>query len=264
MLSTDNLGYSRGKAQVLRGITACFRPGEISVIIGPNGAGKSSLLGCLTGELKPTAGKIELEGRHLASLSARDLAARRAVLAQSNNLSFPFTVTEVIALGATANAQHLPSQEAAPLPPQQMIEQALAKVGLLQYANRLYQQLSGGEKQRVQLARVLCQVWYPVSDAGPSLLFLDEPTAGLDLKYQFDLMEMARGYAKAGGCVIAVLHELDMAYTFADQLLLLENGTIAACGKPEELDMPQLLKSVYKLSDSLIAQKAGASARLLA
>ncbi len=236
MLIARALRVALGRRTVLDGIDLDAPPGAVTAIAGPNGSGKTTLLRVLTGEL-PSAGEIWLNGRAVARLRPWELAACRAVLPQATPLAFPFTVAEVVGLGHTAGTAAGDHAVAAA---------ALAAVGLRGHAGRLYQELSGGEQQRVQLARVLAQVWEPSGPGGPRWLFLDEPVAGLDIAHQLQVMELARDYARRGGGVVAVMHDLNLTAAFADRVLLLDAGRIAAAGPPARALDGAVLSRVYR------------------
>jgi len=195
--------------------------GAVTVIVGPNGSGKTTLLRALSGELSAT-GLITLNGEDARRLRPHQLAARRAVLPQASALAFPFTVQEIVRLGLTCGYSGRGEGD--------RIAAALAAVDLEGYAGRFYQELSGGEKQRVQLARVLVQVWEPVVDGRPRYLLLDEPVAALDIRHQLGLMDVARRYADGGGGVLAVLHDLNLAAMFADRIVMMKAGRSVAAG----------------------------------
>ena len=146
-----------------------------------------------------------------------ELAAVRAVLPQATALSFPFTVREIVKLGLVGGRSGVAAGGADRLP-----EQALARVDLDGFSGRFYQELSGGEQQRVQLARVLCQVWAPVLDGKPRYLLLDEPVSSLDIKHQLIIMNIARDFARSGGGVIAILHDLNLTAMFADRIFVMQ------------------------------------------
>ncbi|WP_319773120.1 heme ABC transporter ATP-binding protein [Breoghania sp.] len=248
MLAAHELTFSAGSTRILDGVSLRAPAGKVTVLIGPNGAGKSTALKCLTGELHPQQGGVTLADRPLTSIPASELALRRAVLPQASALSFPFTVGEVVALGLRAG-QHPPEQE-------HIARAALERVGMSRHANRLYQTLSGGEQQRVHLARVLTQVWEPVSENGPRYLFLDEPTSSLDIRHQIEVLEIAAAYAREGGGVVIVLHDLELAASYADHLVVMESGRVVAEGdNPEEIIDPNLLQSVYGLNATMIAKR---------
>lgn len=218
--------------------TLAFGPGLLTVIAGPNGAGKSTLLKLATGEIAPTSGRVLLDGDDMARLSPAAIARRRAVLPQSSALSFPFTVAEVVRLGLDAGGRG--GGPAA-------VSQALARVELVDFGARFYGELSGGEQQRVHLARVLCQAGTPAVSEPARLLFLDEPISSLDIRHQIAVLRIARDFARAGGGVVAVLHDLNLAAGFADRLVVLAEGAVVADGPPEHVLTDALVASVFRL-----------------
>lgn len=220
---------------ILSAVDFTARPGAVTAIIGANGSGKTTLMRHLTGEMAPDAGTVTLNGQDIAALSPASLARRRAVLPQAGDVGFPFTVAEVVALGLHAD----PAADPARIPA------ALARVDLPDYGARMYQQLSGGEQARVQLARVLVQVWHPVSDAGPAWLLLDEPVSALDIAHQLWVMREARRFAAAGGGVVVILHDLNLTAMVADQVTLLHQGRVLAAGPPPEVLTGPRLSQAY-------------------
>ena len=162
-------------------------------------------------------------------------AAQRAVLPQSTSVAFPFTAMEIVRLGLSASAR----------PDLEVPQQALARVGLGGMEHRPWYALSGGEQQRVHLARALAQVWAPVSGERPNWLLLDEPVSSLDIGHQFLVMDLVQDYAARGGGVIAVMHDLNLAAMYSDQVLLMKNGRIAAYGKPAEAITSGTLSQAY-------------------
>ncbi|MFN4100446.1 MAG: heme ABC transporter ATP-binding protein [Pararhodobacter sp.] len=237
MLVAKDLSVALDRRPVLHGVDFTARPGELTCIVGPNGSGKTTLLRALTGEL-PHGGAALLDGTDLRHLRPEDLAERRAVLPQSMPLAFPFTVLEVVRLGVTGRAAL--SAEAAELP-----RRALQRVGLAGYEGRLFQQLSGGEQQRAHLARVLVQVWRPVVDGQPRWLFLDEPVASLDIGHQLQIMRLAQDFARDGGGVIAVMHDLNLTAMTADSVCLMHAGRVLAQGTPKQVFTDTTLSRAY-------------------
>jgi len=217
----------------LDGADFSARPGALTAIVGPNGSGKTTLMRALTGELAGRAiasGRVTLDGRPLAELDPAALAQRRGVLPQASALAFPFTVLEVVRLGAAD-----PTAAVA----------ALAQVGLAGFGGRFYQELSGGEQQRAQLARALAQVARAPADGAARWLLLDEPVASLDIRHQIAVMRLARGFAQAGGGVIAVMHDLNLTALFADAVAVMVDGRIAAAGPPEAALTDAVLSAAY-------------------
>ncbi|MCX7645787.1 MAG: heme ABC transporter ATP-binding protein [Rhodobacteraceae bacterium] len=225
MLTLRSLRAVLGGRPVLHGIDAVARAGRVTAIIGPNGSGKTTLLRAIAGDL-PHSGSVAIDGAEVARLKPWDLAARRAVLPQATTLAFPFTVAEVVRLGLTAGP-HAGRSE--------LVEPALAEVDLPGFGPRLYQELSGGQQARVQLARVRVQVWDPVVAGRPCWLILDEPVAALDIAHQLAVMRVLRRYADAGGGVVMVLHDLNLAAMAADEVWLLHEGRLLAAGSPAEV-----------------------------
>ncbi len=238
-LNAQNITVHIAKTQVLHGVDFSAKAGEVTAIVGPNGCGKTTLLRAVTGEL-PYGGQVHLNGVDVATQSPQILARMRGVLPQATALSFPFTVLEVVQLGLTAGLATTSLQNGAHLP-----QQALARVGLAGFEGRFYQELSGGEKQRVQLARVLLQVWQPVLEGQPRWLFLDEPVSALDIGHQLQVMKIARDFADDGGGVVAVMHDLNLTAMFAHSMTLMRAGRVLRVGRPHEVMTNTALSAAY-------------------
>ena len=224
-----------GRAEILRGLDFGARPGAITAIVGPNGSGKSTLIKALTGEIAAT-GRMELNGRDIHALQPWELAAIRAVQSQSTTVAFPFTVIEIVRMGHSAG----PWAAEPGIP-----EAALARLGLAHYAHRFYHELSGGEQQRAQLARVLAQVWHPRPDGAPAWVLLDEPVSSLDIGHQFVVMDLLAEYAGQGGGVITVMHDLNLTAIYADHVVLMKDGAVLAHGTPAEVLTDATLSRAY-------------------
>ncbi len=241
MLEAVAATYRAGAATLVEAVDLSVRPGEVVALVGPNGAGKSTLLRLLSGELRPSAGAVRLDGRDLRALAAWELARRRAVVPQHATLSFPFTVSEVVALGAT-----VPGFAARDGETSKAVLAALERFGLKGFERRLYTQLSGGERQRVHVARALFQLASaPRSKDETAALLLDEPTSNLDIAHQGVVLAEARREAAGGRAVVAVLHDLNLAAAYADTMLVLSRGRVAACGPPTKILRGELLSEVY-------------------
>lgn len=238
MLEVHDLRVIRGSRPILGPISLSMATGEVTVIAGPNGAGKSTLIRSLAGEIKPSDGAVTLDGRPLSSFGAAGLAARRAVLPQASQLAFPFTVTEVVRLAFSGGGRRRTEIDAKVLA-------ALREVDMEGFAHRFYQQLSGGEQQRVQLARVLCQLETAWEGGLPRYLLLDEPTSNLDVAHQLQVQRLARRRAEEGFGVVAILHDLTLAGLSADRLILMKEGVVAADGTPETVLTEPVLEKVY-------------------
>jgi iron complex transport system ATP-binding protein len=230
MLEAKGVGVAIGRHRLLEDVSLAVPPGLVTCVLGPNGAGKSTVLRVLAGALAPSAGTVSLAGRPLAAWPADALARLRAVLPQSSALSFAFTVAEVVLLGRTPHAGRCTRAE-----DRAIVAAAMAAADVSALAARRYPSLSGGEQQRVQLARVLAQVMDQAGRYEGRWLLLDEPTASLDLAHQQQLLACARGVAAAGGGVLAILHDLNLAAAIADRVCLLRQGRVVAQGPPTDV-----------------------------
>ncbi|MEM0946299.1 MAG: heme ABC transporter ATP-binding protein [Pseudomonadota bacterium] len=235
MLQANSVHLTLGKRPVLRGIDFNAKPEALTAIVGPNGSGKTTLLRALTGDVT-YRGRVTLDGKDIRHCKPWQLAARRAVLPQATQLAFPFTVYEVVRLGLSAGLEAERDH---------LIPEALARVGLAGFEGRFYQELSGGEQQRSQLARVMVQVWEPVVHGKPSWMFLDEPVASLDIGHQLEIMTLAQNYAKAGGGVVAVMHDLNLTAMFADSVAMLNGGRLVHQGTAKAVLTNENLSSAY-------------------
>ncbi|WP_455474482.1 heme ABC transporter ATP-binding protein [Bartonella sp. B30(2025)] len=242
MIEAINICVQRGKKQILHHINLQAKSGNLTIIIGPNGSGKSTFVKALSGEL-PYKGKITLNGYDVVQTKAPEMAKMRAVLPQSTTLAFPFLVREVVELGLSVNKFTIAKTELRHLP-----QKALRRVGLADYSDRYYHQLSGGEQARVQLARVLCQIWDPVYHGIPRWMILDEPIANLDIQHQLVVMDIAKSFVRSGGGVLAVLHDLNLAAYYADKIILLKQGEIYCEGNASTVLTTQNLRSAYHCS----------------
>lgn len=221
-----------GGTQILDDVDLTVRAGEVHALLGPNGAGKSTLLGVLSGDHAPTAGSVHLDGAPTSAWTTTELALRRAVLLQDVGLTFPFRVEDVVRMGRTPWRGTDAEED-----DDDIVASALAATDVAHLAARLYPSLSGGERARCALARVLAQ-------RAPVLL-LDEPAAALDLKHQQTVLALARRHARAGGAVVLVVHDLNLAAAYADRITLLARGEVAGTGPPDSVLTEALLEDVY-------------------
>jgi iron complex transport system ATP-binding protein len=237
--AAEDLAYSAGERRLVDGVNLAVEPGQVHALLGPNGAGKTTLLRLLAGELPPQSGSVELNGRTLATLTPRERARQRAVLPQAHGLSFGFTAAQVVALGRLPCPRHGPAAEA------RIVREALALAGVDALADRSYPTLSGGERARVQLARVLAQVWEPLPDGAARFLLLDEPTASLDLAHQHDCLRAVRTLAAQGLGVLVVLHDPNLALRYAGQVTLMGRGRVFEQGPPAHVINAVSLERLY-------------------
>jgi len=242
MIEAKNLFYSINGRTLTHDVSLNLPGGEVVAILGPNGAGKSTLLRQLTGYLKPDSGSCSLLGKPLASWPAAELAKVRAVMRQNSHMAFPFSVMEVIRMGRHPHRTHNARDES---------EYIIELCGCENLASRDYRMLSGGEQQRVQLARLLVQLWEPTPS--PKWLFLDEPTSALDIHHQQHLFRLLRQLVRERQFnVCCVLHDLNLAARYADRIVLLEKGRIVGNGTPQQvLTQPELTR-LYRADITVI------------
>nr|WP_221277107.1 heme ABC transporter ATP-binding protein [Deinobacterium chartae] len=237
MVGVHDLSYTVSGRRLLDAIELELRAGELLVIVGCNGAGKSTLLKHISGELGRREG-IALFGQDLRRWNPGELARKRAVLPQSTALSFAYEVLEVVLLGRIPHQR----RQTETREDREIALRCLERVGLAAYAGRNYLTLSGGEQQRVHLARVLAQL---EGTPGERLLMLDEPTSSLDLAHQHQVLRIARSLCQEGVGVLAVLHDLNLASQYADKVLVLGGGKVLAHGTPFEVLTPTILEEAF-------------------
>ena len=241
-LEINNVSAKISEALSLNDIDLTLQAGEVVSIIGPNGAGKTSLLRAICNELPIHAGTISLSERAINEWLPASRARLLAILPQRSSLDFPFTVNEVVTMGRIPHdTSHRRNQ--------QIVSEALALVDCEQFAARSYISLSGGEKQRVQLARVAAQIWE--EQDGHRCLILDEPSSSLDLAHQEMVLQMIRSFAAKGVAVLTVLHDLNLASKCAHRIMAISEGTVAACGSPAEVLTQELLSEEFNISASI-------------
>ena len=238
-LRLTDVSYRIEKKQLLSDINLTLRPSEINGFIGPNGAGKTTLLRVASGSLN-TPG-VTLNSVPMTSLSIEDRACKIACLNQSSELDFPFKCFEVLRLG---RIPHLTSRSN----DERIVEEVIDTLGLHSLRNRAYTTMSGGEKQRVQIGRILCQVWDNFDSA---FVFFDEPTAELDLAHQLAFFDLMKMLAAQGASVSLVLHDINLASRFADELVLLRSGRVLAMGSPSEVVTKQNMMQAFSVDSEV-------------
>ena len=249
MLATQNLGCALGKYPILNGVDLEVPEGEMMALVGPNGTGKSTLLRTLAGLLPIQSGRVLVAGRDLVKLSPLERARTLAMVGQQEETPADLRVAEVVALGLLP---HRPPWSGGGRKERNAVAEALEQVSMTAYANRGFHQLSGGEQRRVLLARGLAQ--------RTELLLLDEPTNHLDIRHQHALLRMVRGL---GRTVIAAIHDLDLAATYFDHIVVLNDGGVAVDGKPSEVLTPELVGDVFGMAASMVTDPATGEPRLL-
>lgn len=233
----EDIHYSIGEKKILNGVSLKVEGGQFQTILGPNGSGKSTLLKTIYRQLKPDSGQILLDGKSLDQVSLKGTAKEMAVVTQFNTLQFDCTVEEIVMLGRTPHLSFLQKESERDL---LLVQDALDKVGMSEKKARYYSSLSGGEKQRIILARALAQE--------PKLLLLDEPTNHLDIKYQLEMLALVK---ELGINVLAVLHDIQLACRFSDYIYLMKGGEIVAQGVPRDAVTPQSLQAVYDVQSRI-------------
>ncbi|WP_417803438.1 heme ABC transporter ATP-binding protein [Thalassospira lucentensis] len=257
-LTAQNISFMARGRYLLRDVSLSLNPGEVLAVLGPNGAGKSTLLKVLAGEYSPVHGVVLQNGRDIASVPAITLAGERAVMPQATSMTFPFPVRDVVALGRSP-FRKISSRQL----DNALVARAIKLADIEHLADRAYPALSGGEKQRVHLARALVQVWgmteaqpqtVAEDEAIPSnegshgrFLLLDEPTSGLDVSHQHALLSVARREARQNGVgVLMILHDFNQVTAYADRVAVLQSGELVAQGMVTDVMTPDLLSTVFK------------------
>lgn len=263
MLQASNVTYSIGNKPLISDVSLTFPPGQLHLIIGPNGAGKSTLIKVLARLLRPQSGKIEYERVDVETASEADLARRRAVLSQAVEVAFPLTVREVVMMGRYPHFGGRPGPA-----DENIVDDLMAFFDVTEFSGRDYQTLSGGERQRVNFARVLAQLWRLTpgslapngSSANPRcrFLFLDEPLTFLDIRHQIDFMKKVRSFTDAPDVVtVGVVHDLNLAARFADQIVLLDGGQVVAVGSPTEVLTLENIRKVFDVQPTFVSVQSG-------
>lgn len=234
-LALRDIHFGYGSKEVLQGVTLELSAGQFTGLLGPNGSGKSTMLRLCAGILQSQRGRVELEERHLKSYDRRTLASRIAFVAQSISMVFPYTCREVVMMGRYPYFKGLGLSEE---PHREIVEKCMAETGVLELQERRVTELSGGEAQRVQIARALAQE--------ADHLLLDEPTSHLDVKFQMEVMELLwRLNRERKICILVSLHDLNLASLYCEHLVLLKDGTIYAQGAPGQVLTTAALDEVF-------------------
>ncbi|WP_073955259.1 heme ABC transporter ATP-binding protein [Thalassospira sp. TSL5-1] len=272
-LLAQNVSFEVRGRPLLRDVSVSIQPGEVLAVMGPNGAGKSTLLKVLAGELVPSRGCVMQNGRNIADMAAMDLAQERAVMPQAASMVFPFAVRDVVMLGRAPFRKTSPHWLDL-----RLVDQAMEQADISHLADHPYPALSGGEKQRVHLARALVQLWAVPDNPGPEgqsrhsgliyryrnkwaqvrklpsvhgsqgrFLLLDEPTAGLDIAHQHALLHLARQEARQHNAgILMILHDFNQITRYADKVVLLRKGAVFASGSVADVMQPDLLSELFE------------------
>jgi iron complex transport system ATP-binding protein len=246
ILRAAGVSFAYHATPALVNVSLDLHAGELLALAGPNGAGKSTLLNVLTGYLVPSGGAVELEGRDLRHLGPRGIAARVAVVPQKSGYAFAYGVLEMVLMGRQPylGLAAFDSDEDVAL-----ARAALARVGAAHLADKSFDELSGGEQQLVLVARALAQ--------DTAVLVLDEPVTFLDLRHQFEIMELLAGLARGGHAVLATVHDLNLAARWCSRIALMRCGTIEAAGTPHEVLTEDRVRQVYQIPLSVLRDSGG-------
>jgi iron complex transport system ATP-binding protein len=251
MITASNITFRAGNKPLVSDVSVSFAPARLHLIIGPNGAGKSTLIKVLARLLRPHVGRVEYEGADISDASEAELAKRRAVLSQAVEAAFPLAVREVVMMGRYPHFRGRPGPT-----DEKIVDEVMAQFELTGFGDRYYQTLSGGERQRVNFARVLAQLWRDGSTATCSscrYLFLDEPLTFLDIRHQIDFLKKIRAFAEAPDVVtIGVVHDLNLAARFADQIVLLNEARVIANGTPVEVLTAERIQAVFGVEPTFV------------
>jgi iron complex transport system ATP-binding protein len=220
MLRGEHITFKVGAKTLLHDTTVAFAPNQFHVIMGANGAGKSTLLKLLARDQQPSSGKLFLNNKELERYSQKELATRRAVLSQHYDITFPITANEIVLMGRYPYFTAYPTTRDISIQ-----KQAMQLMQVEEFGDRDYNTLSGGEAQKVQMSRVLAQIW-EAKEGAEKILFLDEPVSHLDVKYQYQLLQTAKNLCNQYTTVIAILHDINLAISFADRILFMKQGRV--------------------------------------
>jgi iron complex transport system ATP-binding protein len=242
MVEVDQVRYSAGGAMILDGVSVRFRENRFNVIAGPNGAGKSTLMKIASGLVRASSGTVKYDGIPVGEIDPEALARKRAVLSQSVELAFGLTVEDVVLIG------RFPHYGAAPgRIDMEIVQRAIEAVDLADKRKQPYPTLSGGEKQKAQLARILAQLWGTEESESNRVLFLDEPVTGLDVHYQIHILDIAREMLGGNCTVIAILHDLNVAFEYADSVIILDQGRVAHETDDVSSIQAELIENVFSV-----------------
>jgi len=234
-VTVEQLNYSYTETPFIHDLSFDFKAGELFNVVGPNGAGKTTLLYLLGGIIKPQSGNILLDGKPLSSFKRQALARIMTIIPAESNIAFDFTVYDIVSMGRYPYHSPLESLTGKD---NEIIKHAIEQTGLTKYKDKIFNQLSSGERQRVLIARALAQ--------RTPILLMDEPTVHLDIHYQLDIYRLAQSLAHDKNLSIFMIsHNLNYTSMFSDRIMLMHKGCIVKIGTPEEIFQPVLLSDVY-------------------
>ena len=250
MLKIRNLKVCYGKREVLRGVNLDVEEGELLGIIGPNGSGKTTLIRAITGVIRPEDGRITSRGKDLSSWDRKTIARHIAVVPQSVSIDFEFTIEEIVLMGRTPHLNGRENPE-----DYEIVRNSMRETETMHLKDRLITELSGGEIQRVIIARALAQE--------PEILLLDEPTSHLDIRGQVEVLHLIKKLVKNGITALAVIHDLNLAAAYCDRIALLYNGQIMAHGRPESVLTRENIQEAFKITVTVEKNKSNSTPIIL-
>ncbi len=251
MLKATDITFQIGNKALISDVSVNFEPGKLHLIIGPNGAGKSTLIKVLARLMRPKTGIVEYESLDISQTSESNLAKRRAVLSQAIEVAFPMSVREIVMMGRYPHFTVRPGSV-----DEKIVDELMDFFAVTEFSDRNYQTLSGGERQRVNFARVLAQLWRPDPTSSPAFcryLFLDEPLTFLDIHHQIEFMNKIRDFTDVSDVVtVGVVHDLNLAARFADQIVLLNQGRVVASGTASEVLTADRIREVFQVETTFL------------
>ena len=241
MINAENISVEvKSGKQLLSEVSLKVNKGELVTILGKNGAGKSTLLKAITGDMSVSSGYIRYGEIGLDELDLTWLAKKRAVISQNIHLEFSFSAAEVVAMGRSPHNTYFDTTHDV-----KIVDECLRKVDALHMRNQDYTTLSGGEKQRIQFARALAQIWEMVESGEGCYLFLDEPLSNLDVSHQHEMMHIVKQLTEANVAVFFILHDLNLAAQYADRTYILKNGQVFSKGSPREVFTEEVISEAF-------------------
>ena len=249
MLTAARVSLAVDRVPLVRDASVRVQPGRVIAIMGPNGAGKTTLLRLIAGDVAPDTGVVTYDGQPLEQISLTERARRRAVVPQRSSIAFGFSVLETVLIGRYPHGgDHAGTTDV------RIARRALARAGVAEFESRRVTTLSGGELARVMLARAMAQI---DGDTGARYLLLDEPTGALDPAHQHHILRLLRDMARESVGVLMILHDLNLAARYADEIVLMRGGSVTACGSPDEVLTPALIAATFDVEAVIVPNPSG-------
>jgi heme transport system ATP-binding protein len=247
MINIENLAYSINNKQLLNEISFDVHSGDVLTILGPNGAGKTTLLKSLSGDIKPQSGNVKITNKNMDEFNVNQLAKIRSVVEQSNNIVFPFTVDDIVSFGRyPINKGYITPED------RETIHETMDLFEIESLSDRIYNTLSGGEQQRVQLARAIVQLINTDSEDQFRFLLLDEPISSMDICHQHRSLSILQKLSEQGISIITILHDINLAINYSSKVVLMSQGKMIKAGTVEETCDPKTLESIFEISMDVI------------